>query len=528
MEKRSSLFNVTEDRVRFLVTALLLTLLLAACVALLVLWRFYPEHPLLPASAAVLGVWFAEGCAALCVHLYRRMFLPLERLEKFADRLACGETPEPPQDYSQRRGVAANLSRSLHLIRDRLRDADAVLRRSSRHGGQSCTGECDGDLCGRILTSMLPDIRTPLNNLAGYCHLLRTRPDSPERGAWLDAIARNRHAMEQFLERLLDVGSLGMPVDRNRVQAAFDLTSLIRRLTDYNAQYLLERGVALIKRFSSGAPEKIMCDRDVLFQLLSIMIRVTANAAAPGNSVEISCGGRQHGGVMFGIAETGPVPHENPSAGRFDEYRRNRRIESQPDRTVLGLLFVEDKAAAVNGRLEVHDGEAPELRLILENAAAPRRGASETGASMFVDAPPHRPERRRGSEPHGARSVLVLDDGGDFADVLRTSLPGVNVDRMMPPGRLKEYPRPEAYDAVVVSLETSNVHVRTQELKDFLAAASASRTAVFILVNDNPDRYRQHLSAFPDIQVIRRPVDFAELLRNIGNIAGASRPDATS
>ncbi len=527
MKKQPLLFNATGTiSARFFRLVLFLALLFIICVILLFLWGFFPDYPLFPAAAAVLGVWLAAGGVLVSRRIYRRLIRPLEELEDFSDRLARGEFPAPLKNDSTRHSAFPDLVRSLNLLRDRLQNADTRLRSSRQQEEHFRTGDGNGELRSQILTRMLPDMRTPLNNLAGYEYLLKIRPDAPERTEWIAAIAHNLHAAERLLERLLDIGALGAPGDRDRAEVPFDLTSLLRQLTEYNARYLLEREVTLVKRFSSDAPEELVTDRSLLFQLLTILIRAVGHTAAPGNSVEISCEHHQHN-TLFKIREIGPVIRKNPLAEWFHAYRRDHQHGTPPERVILGLLFVETQAATINGRLDVQEKETTELCLILEEASVPQRSAAGAGSIRFADTNSglHHTQQQHAGGLREPRRLLLLDADRDFAAILRALLPDTDLKTLPPPDRLTEYPAPAEYDAVLIAPGASGFHARTPELEKFLADAVAAQTAVFILVNDQLEQYRRHLSLFPGMHVLQRPVNYPQLLQNLRELAG-SRPAA--
>ena len=527
MKKTRLLFNAPGTiSARFFRLVLFLALLFVVCVILLFLWGFFPDNKLLPAAAAVLGVWLAAGGLLVSRRIYRRLIRPLEEMEHFTDRLVRGEYPPPLKNDGTRHGALPDFARSLNLLRDRLQNADTRLRSTRQQEEHFRTGDENGELRSQILVRMLPDMRTPLNVLAGYEYLLKNRPDAPERAEWLAAVGHNLHTAERLLERLLDIGALGTIGDREHTEVPFDLTSLIRQLTEYNARYLLEREVTLVKRFASDAPEELVTDRALLFQLLTILIRAVGHTAAPGNSVEISCEHHQRN-TLFKIREIGPVARKNPLAEWFHTYRRSHQRGIPPERVILGLLFVETQAVNLNGRLEVHEEGDAGLCLVLEEAALPQRTASGAGSIRFADTSP---ASRRTPQTHGAslrepRRLLLLDADRDFAVILRALLPDTEVRVLAPPDRLTEYPPAAEYDAVLIAPGASGFHARTPELEKFLADAVAAQTAVFVLVNDQLEQYRRHLSLFPGVRVLQRPINYPLLLQHLRELAG-SRPDA--
>ena len=527
MKKQSLLFTPPGTiSARFFRLVLFLALLFIVCVILLFLWGFFPDNRLFPAAAAVLGVWLAAGGLLISRRIYRRLIQPLEELEEFADRLARGEFPAPLKNDGTRRNAFPNLVRSLNLLRDRLQSADTRLRSSRQQEDHFRTGDGNGELRSQILTRMLPDMRIPLNALAGYEYLLKTRPDAPEREEWIAAIGHNLHTTERLLERLLDIGALGAQGNRDRIESPFDLTALIRQLTEYNTRYLLEKDVTLVKRFSSDAPEELVTDRALLFQLLTILIRAVGHTAAPGNSVEISCEHDLHN-TLFKIREIGPVVRKNPLAEWFHAYRRNHQHGTPPERVILGLLFVETQAATINGRLEVHEKDTAELCLVLEEAAVPQHVSAGAGAIRFANttAGLHHTQHPSTGNLQEPRRLLLLDANRDFAAILCALLPKTDIRTLPPPDRLTEYPSPAEYDAVLIALGASGFHARTPELEKFLSDAVAAQTAVFILVNDQLEQYRRHLSLFPGMRVLQRPVNYPQLLQSLREIAG-SRPAA--
>lgn len=506
---------------RFFLTSLGAAGLFAACCLMLILWGFFPENRLLAAAGAVLAVWFAAYGCIVGYRLYRRLFRPLGELQHFAAALSRGEYPAPLKTGN--RNGYADLAHSLNVLRDRLQNLNARLQEQRhRDTREQASGDEAGELRSRILTNLAPDLRIPLNAMSGYEYLLTRHPDAPQREHWLNAMSRNVLAAERIIERMVDIGQLSRFADTETDKEVFDTASFMRRVVEYNALHLGENGITLLNRFSAKAPEELLADREMLFQLLNILIRVIAHTAENGDTIEFACfaEGNQ---VVFDIRDSGGCRGNDSLAALFKTCRGagGEVLQKKTELTMLGLLFVESQAAGFGARLEVTAaGEnGTELQLILPESviAPPRRAASGPGAIHFAGNAGQ--DHRDGHAAYGPgpaagqlRHLLLIDTDRDFAEILETLLPNAELTTYPTLDKLPGNFDIHRFDAAILAIVPRWGRNYSVATLDFLANAEQAGVPVVAMLTDRSERLRRTLGRGGASRIMTKPIAYNDLV----------------
>lgn len=247
-----------------------------------------------------------------------------------------------------------------------------------------------------LIATMSHEFRTPLTSIFGYLHLLEQRGDT-DPGPALQAIRRNATHLYALAENLLEYGrgeaggSLLSPV-------AIDLDAL---RADLEAMFL---PLALDKRIGFSATLDVRDDDTPRFddvKLRQVAINLLSNAIRYTTEGEVTCAMRWQGGHLeLEVRDSGIGIAPEFQASVFKPFNRGAQAGSKG--AGLGLSIVRRLVQQMQGRLE------------LESAAG-------VGTTFRVDVPGARPAAAVAADARG-RSVLIVDDDPDVADLLRALL----------------------------------------------------------------------------------------------------------
>ena len=487
----------------------------------------------------LLGFLFSVLALIRIIHLVVR---PVRDASAFADRLANGEYPARLSEKGMSNNEIQTLFTALNLLRDRQQNLNSKLKLSLAREAELRRGaEAHSQLQLRIIARMLPEMRTPLGSIKGFSRILMLDLDSEgadraEMHRLLDEICHRVGSLSRQIERLYDIALLDRERWTRSEAVEFDTAEFMRELAAFNQISLQEREVTLVNRFSASAPERLVLDRELLQQLLIIMILAVGRAAAPGETLVLSCL-REEGKVVFEVRDSKHAPLREPLAEPYRAFEASGDPEGLAAESlsipILGLVFARDLAARLGGSLRV--GSSAEagavLRFELSDGCVAKsdefrhvRGSS--GRVEFAREGSRREgsrreeaERRRNEAP-----VRVLH-GSEVADapyLLRRLLGPENiaVDSFRSASELVEKVKDGQYDCLILSPTLKNCELRA--LIEELRRASGRRDLPAVVVcSVFPDGLRRELELLDRVFLMNVPVNFALLGRIIHETAGS-------
>jgi len=177
----------------------------------------------------------------------------------------------------------------------------------------------ESDAKSRLMAMMNHEVRTPLNSILGFAHLLK----EPRIGELNDQQRRYVHNIEQAGNGLLDLINDSLDLARLKsVQPVVNfeqlrVSSLLERVADQVKPDATRRGIQTVVEFADGlavrADERLLAQ--VLLNLLSNAIRHTP----PGGSVTLSASGVPDG-VAIEVRDTGRGIAKEDLERIFDEF----------------------------------------------------------------------------------------------------------------------------------------------------------------------------------------------------------------
>ncbi len=358
--------------------------------------------------------------------IFKRQFVkPLAKAEKFALSVSRGEDLPPLPQNGRIGQEAQNLFRSLNKMYDRQKNLISKHRQHLAHDleMQSRREKFD-QLKLDFFGDILPESRRTIGILRGHriLQLLRLRyDDSAEANdtrklltkslARLDSIARDQ-------EMILDISRLDWERWNSPCNDNFDAAEFIHDLLESNRLASRARQVHLVNQISSDLPGKLRIDRELLQQLLNILLRSACQKAAPHSEVVFNCTKDERKEARFEMTfETGAAV--DPEKVTADFFNSNRFDDTDAPREVnslgLALEIVSNTAGLIGVTVSVDSPASRKLRFSLSLPG----GSSVYEAGAFSSLPNH-PLFPVGREPESGSSmdVLLIEDDSEVSSLL--------------------------------------------------------------------------------------------------------------
>ena len=217
---------------------------------------------------------------------------PLHRAEDFLERLSMGETPPPLPTGALASRRIQTLFSELNLLSDRLRSLSARLEKSIAHETELRDDlEKYDRMQIELMARLLPETRRSIGVIKGLLLGSKDCTDAAERHELGDRAFHRITALSREIERLIDFSRLGLARWNAPRRDVFDAAVFMRELVNRSKTHLQARNISFESGFSGRPPGRLKLDRELLYQLLSIMIRAVGRLSASGSSVKFVCRG---------------------------------------------------------------------------------------------------------------------------------------------------------------------------------------------------------------------------------------------
>ncbi len=259
----------------------------------------------------------------------------------------------------------------------------------------------------RFLSSMSHEIRSPLNSIVGYAHILNNDPTIPEhRRQAVETLKRSGEHLSALIEDILDIARIEARKFEIKSEPINFANFLGHLVFIFKAQ-AEDKGLAFHCYFANNLPQRVRGDEKRVGQIL---INLLGNAIKFTHAGEISFRISYSGGVAnFQISDTGIGIEEEKLQAIFQPFTRlhsptgNANIGSGLGLTISKVL-VEIMGGELTVKSEVGQGSSFTVRLLLPSLP------TETAA-------PDVPQQIIGYQGR-RKKLLVVDDQSDHRQVI--------------------------------------------------------------------------------------------------------------
>ena len=221
-----------------------------------------------------------------------QVLAPLHRAEEFLERLSLGETPPPLPTAGMASRRIQTLFSELNLLSDRLRSLSARLERAIAHEAELRDDlEKYDRMQIELMARLLPETRRSIGVVKGLLLGSMDCSDEAERHELCDRAFHRITSLSREIERLIDFSRLGLARWNAPRQDVFDTAVFMRELVNRSKTHLQARNISFESGVSGRPPVRLKLDRELLYQLLSIMIRAVGRLSVSGSAVKFVCRG---------------------------------------------------------------------------------------------------------------------------------------------------------------------------------------------------------------------------------------------
>ena len=462
--------------------------------------------------------------AFFLLYIIRRIVLPIREAAAFADQLAGGEMPQAMRQRSGNDEISTLIS-ALNFLRDRQRNLTGRYQMSlSREAEIRREIEHHDRLQLRLLTRMVPEIRLPLGVIKGYAQIARLDAgENPELNDSIEQIIRQVGRISRQIERMIDIGQLGWDRWNQLEITSFNSAEFVRDLMAVNVLSLRAREVTLVNHFSASVPSTLNWDRELLFQLLTIMIRAVGRVGVPGETVVFSCFQERHC-VVFEVRDSRHGECREDLVALYREAQDRAAggapLEERASVNVLALCFAGDIAEKAGGRFSIDSTAEAQVRLRFELDV--KDCCVGEGRSRLEQAELH-PFRPSWDEAAVAASVLpengslsvLLGDETPFGIKILTRLLGADGIHVTGVHSLEETDRQlrnGGFDAVILSLTLCG-NDPGPVIRKLRQAVGGSELPVVVMGALLPPALIRQLNELDRVYALTIPLNYALLAR---------------
>ena len=482
---------------------------------------FELTHDAVIFAVAMLAIFTAlVPLAAILWYLRVHVMGPMLRAEHFLEALSRGETPPPLATLHLSDRKVQSLLSALNLLRDRLRSLNARFENGvAREAELRRELEKYDRMQITLMARLLPETRRSIGVIKGLLLGADAAADDAERGK-LNALAFHRTAaLSREIEQLIDISRLGLARWNTPGREPFRLAVFMRELVNRSKVHLEARNISFESGFSGRAPSRLQLDRELLYQLLSIMIRAVGRLSVSGSSVKFTCRGDGHS-VEFEAACPVCKRLGGDFAADFAEAAETGFTADNIPVELLALGVVHDIAGRIGCTLEARnsgEGAAFVMTLLPEHCLFDS-GKLEfsSGVEAVSDYSSSRHVRRPSSDTRPRRVLMWSDDADEALAVtviLRQS--GIQVECHPDRETLEKELLAGHCDGVILSPATfdtdpDEIIFRLRKLSE-----RPNLTVTVIAAQMSDDVFRR-LAGLDRVSVLITPINYAMLAAAFG------------
>ncbi|SFD55095.1 sensor histidine kinase [Massilia yuzhufengensis] len=203
----------------------------------------------------------------------------------------------------------------------------------------------------QFLSNMSHELRTPLNGILGYAELLSMDARDAEHREYAEVIRSSGLHLLSLVDQLLQLNRLEAGTELPQL-ASEDLRALVEQVVSGHHGAARARGLALLCRIGEDVPQRWVCDREKLRQVLDHLLHNAIRFTDAGQ-VELALEAAEDR-LVFTVADTGPGIPASAQERVFDRFFQVDSSDTRSsDGAGLGLTLVRELLALMGGEVEI-------------------------------------------------------------------------------------------------------------------------------------------------------------------------------
>ena len=466
---------------------------------------------------------FGAVLTAFAIAFRKSFFRAISDIGSFTDQMGSGKIPEPlvmPRD-----GDISRLYTLLNYLCDRQQSMNGKLSSAiEREANLRREIEFYDSVLFSALNRLLVSAGQSLSIIKGLqlCTYEDSDLSDSEKRCYVLRSLRRIAA----LTREIDLGSDLLHLDRdrviNRMDTEFSTSSLYQELSDRCTRSLAARKITLSGSYNASVPGCLRADRELLSEILMLMLKMIGRITKTGSSVTFNVSGSGKK-VVFEVGVTRDSENLEELAENYRKFKEQGVDQTAMEQeystlNVLGLEIIRQIALVTGSPFTVSSDErfSTRLELVLEcgfDTDPGKRGVNRDFQSFSsVPADDPAPGATDKSSVHHHLRIMLADADADECAVLKRLMKreDIELSTCLEEKKLLDAIGELPYDGVLLAPPFSG-NGAPELIRKLRKESGWSRLPVVVISPDFGDELLFELSELPRVRHLDMPLNYEQL-----------------